>query len=99
MNNITYYQGNREIILNRAKDYYENDEERLRKQAREKYRSLSEEDKNKEREYGKNRYHNMSEEKKQKLKEYKKEYEKNYCEAKKIITYTNEINNEIICRL
>ena len=32
MNNSTYYQRNREIILNRAKDYYENDRERLREQ-------------------------------------------------------------------
>ena len=30
MDNIIYYQRNREIILNRAKDYYENDKERLR---------------------------------------------------------------------
>ena len=60
------------MILNRAKDYYENDKERLRKQARDKYRSLSEEEKNKKREYGKNRYHNMPDEKKQRLKEYKK---------------------------
>ena len=45
MNNITYYQRNREILLNRAKDYYENDKERLRKQARDKYRNLFEEDK------------------------------------------------------
>ena len=28
--NLSYYQKNREVILNRAKDYYENDEERLR---------------------------------------------------------------------
>ena len=41
---------------------------RLRGQARDKYRNLSEEEKNKKREYGKNRYHNASEEKKQKLK-------------------------------
>ena len=33
MNNTTYYQGNRKIILNRVKDYYENDKERLREQA------------------------------------------------------------------
>ena len=33
------------MILNRAKDYYENDKERLRKRAREKYRNLSEEKK------------------------------------------------------
>ena len=48
------------MILNRAKDYYENNKERLRVQARDKYRNLSEEEKNKKREYGKNRYHNMS---------------------------------------
>ena len=41
---------------------------RLRGQARDKYRNLSEEEKNKKREYGKNRYHNTSEEEKQKLK-------------------------------
>ena len=76
---LTYYQINRDVILNRAKDYYENDKKRLREQARDKYRNLSEEEKNKKREYGKNRYHNMSEEKKQRL----KEYQKNYREAKK----------------
>ena len=41
------------MILNRAKDYYENDKKRLREQARDKYRNLSEEEKNKKREYGK----------------------------------------------
>ena len=30
MNNTTYYQKNREIILSRAKDYYRNDKEILR---------------------------------------------------------------------
>ena len=67
------------MILNSAKDYYENNKERLREQARDKYRNLSEEEKNKKREYGKNRYLNMSEEKKKRL----KEYQKNYREAKK----------------
>ena len=47
-------------ILNRAKDYYENDKERLKVHAREKYRNLSEEEKNKKREYGKTRYHNKN---------------------------------------
>ena len=41
------------MILNRAKDYYENDKERLREQTRDKYRNLSEEEKNKKREYRK----------------------------------------------
>ena len=35
------------MILNRAKDYCENNKERLREQARGKYRNLSEEEKNK----------------------------------------------------
>ena len=42
---LTYYQRNRDVILNRAKDYYKNDKERLREQARDKYRNLSEEEK------------------------------------------------------
>ena len=66
-------------MLSKAKDYYKNNKERLREQARHKYRNLSEEEKNKKREYGKNRYHNMSEEKKQRL----KECQKNYREAQK----------------
>ena len=76
---LTYYQKNRDVVLNKAKDYDKNNKVRLRGQARDKYRNLSEEEKNKKREYGKNRYHNMSEEKKQRL----KEYQKNYCEAKR----------------
>ena len=82
---LTYYQRNREVILNIAKDYYENDKKRLRERARDKYRKLSEEEKNKKREYGKNRYCNMSEEKKKRL----KEYQKHYREAKK-----SQYNNE-----
>ena len=57
---LTYYQKNRDMIVNRVKYYYENDKERLREQARDKYRNLSKEEKNKKREYGKNRYQNMS---------------------------------------
>ena len=39
---LTYYQRNRDVILNRAKDYYENYKERLREQAKNEYRNLSE---------------------------------------------------------
>ena len=80
----TYYQRNRDVILNTAKDYYENDKERLREQARDKYRNLSEEERNKKREYGKNKYCNMSEER-------LKEYEKNYREAKSFNIIMNKI--------
>ena len=65
--------------MNRAKDYYENNKERLREQARNKYRNLSEEDKNNKKNMEK-KYHNMSEEKKQRL----KEYQKNFCGGKKV---------------
>ena len=34
MNNTTYYQKNREVILNRGKDYYENNKKELRDQAK-----------------------------------------------------------------
>ena len=44
---LIYYQKNRDMILNRAKDYYENNKKRLRVQARDKYRYLSEEEKKK----------------------------------------------------
>ena len=68
---LTYYQRNRDviiikIIIKMKKNYYKNDKERLREQAIDKYRNLSEEEKIKKRDYGKNRYHNMSEEKKRK---------------------------------
>ena len=76
---LTYYKKNQDVILNRAKYYYENDKERLRMQARNKYRNLSAEEKNKKRKYVKNRYRNMSEEEKKRL----KECQKNYRETKK----------------
>ena len=34
MSEKTYYQRNRDVILNIAKDYYENDKERLREKPR-----------------------------------------------------------------
>ena len=34
MDNTTYYQRNREKLLNRAKDYYQNDKEMSREQAK-----------------------------------------------------------------
>ena len=38
MSNTTYYHKNRHVILNRAKDYYENDQKKLREQGRDNYR-------------------------------------------------------------
>ena len=50
---LIYYPRNRDVVLNKAIDYYKNIKKRLKRQAREKYRNLSEEEKNKETEYGK----------------------------------------------
>ena len=38
---------NKDVILNRVKDYYGNDKERLREQARDKYRNLKKKKKKK----------------------------------------------------
>ena len=50
MSEKIYYQRNRETVVKRAKEYYENDIERLREQVKNTYRELSEE-KNIKREY------------------------------------------------
>ena len=44
---LTYYQKNKYVILNKAKYYYQKNKERLKKQARDKYKNLTEEGKNK----------------------------------------------------
>ena len=57
MSETTYYQRNREVILNRAKDYYENKKELLRGRERERERE-------REKERAKNKYRELSEEEK-----------------------------------
>ena len=52
MSDWAYYKKQR-CDTKESKDYYENDKERLREHARNKYRNLSEEEKNKKREYKK----------------------------------------------
>ena len=47
MSDLTYYQKNRVVIQNRAKDCYENDNKILREQSRDKYRNLSKQEKKK----------------------------------------------------
>ena len=69
MNNTTYYQRSKEGVLNKAKDYCQNDKERLREQAKNKYQNLPEEQKQKLREQKGNKYRNLPEEQKQKFRE------------------------------
>ena len=68
----TCYQRNRDIMLNRTKEYYENNKELSWEQAKNKYRSLSEDEKDIKKQYQKARYHNMSDEEKHRLKDYQK---------------------------
>ena len=69
---LTYYHRNRAVVLNRAKANYENYKGRLREQARDKYRNISEEVKIKRENMEKNRYRNMYQEKKKDSKNIKK---------------------------
>ena len=50
---LTYYQRNRDVLLNKARNYYKNNKARLREQATDKYRNLSEEEQNKKENMGK----------------------------------------------
>ena len=70
MTNLTYYQRNRDVILNRGKDYYDNDKEKLRGQARDKYRNLYEEESIKRKNMGETDTIVCLKKKKQKLKQY-----------------------------
>ena len=79
MSQKTYYQKNKDIILNRAKVYYKNNKEIFRERAKNRYSELSSDEKDLKKQYQKDRYNNMTVEEKQKY----KEYQKNYREAKK----------------
>ena len=50
---LTYYQKNKHMVLNKAKDYYKNNKDRLREEDRDKYRDFSEEKKRKKENMGK----------------------------------------------
>ena len=76
---LTYYQRNRDVILNRSKDYYENDKDRLRGQARNKNRKNYLKKKKIQRENTEKIDIIICLKKRQRL----KEYQKNYREAKK----------------
>ena len=56
------------VILKRAKDYYENNKNRVREWVKNKYTKLYQEEINIKVEFGRNRYLNMSKEKKPKIK-------------------------------
>ena len=46
MSGTTYYERNKDVILNRANNFYQNKNKVLREEAKRKHRELSEEEKN-----------------------------------------------------
>ena len=78
---LTYYQKNQHVILNRPKEYYKNNCDKIKKQAKDKY-NLPEKRLQKI-EYEKNKYYNISEEKKDKRREFGRERYCNMSEEQK----------------
>ena len=92
MRGKTCYQRNREVILNGAKGYYENNKELLRGRAKIKYGELSEEEKNIKGEYGKKDIITCLKKRKKRL----KKYQENYREAKKIFHKCRCVNKSAL---
>ena len=67
-----FYQVHREGLLQNQRDFYGNNKEMIKEQARIKYHSLSPEEKNKKNEYAKNWYNNLPEDKSNVKREYAK---------------------------
>ena len=67
-----FYQVHRKSLLQKQRDFYENNKEMIKEQARIKYYSLSPEEKNKKSEYAKNWYNNLPEDKRNVKREYAK---------------------------
>ena len=62
------------MFKNLSAKYYQENKERFRKKARERYQNLSKEEKEKKRQYDCERYKSLLENGKQKLVEYRKKY-------------------------
>ena len=86
---VDHYQKHRAIILNTAKEYYKNNQQRLKKQAMNKNRELSkEEKKKKKRKWKKYIYKNMSEQNKQRLREHPKNYRRTKNKNKNFLSFS-----------
>ena len=83
MPNRIYYQTNKDVCLKTQWDYYENNKEAIKEQAKSKYHNLTREEKDKRCEYAKNWYNNLSEHKKNEKRAYGKKRYHNMLEEKK----------------
>ena len=73
---LSYYQKNRDKILNRAKEYYQKNKETINEKREKKYKELNDADKDIIKNDRMNRYSSMEDEAKMKLKEYRRNYYK-----------------------
>lgn len=67
---LTYYQKNRDLILKKAKEYYENNKEKRREYGRNRYHNMTTEEIDKINENRRYRYCRLSEEIKNKKRKY-----------------------------
>lgn len=67
---LTYYQTNRDLILKKAKEYYENNKEKRREYGRNRYHNMTTEEIDKINENRRYRYCRLSEEIKNKKRKY-----------------------------
>ena len=67
---LTYYQTNRDLILKKAKEYYENNKEKRREYGRNRYHNMTTEEIDKINENRRYRYYRLSEEIKNKKRKY-----------------------------
>ena len=84
MSKTTYYQKNRDVLLNKSKEYDRNNRGLMQERANNKYKLLSEDEKEIIREYHGNRYHNMTDEQKQIFKKYQEKHRQAKNKHKKI---------------
>ena len=74
---LSYYQRNRDKILNRAREYYKKNKETINEKRKKKYKELNDAEKETIKNDRMNRYNNMDDAAKIKLKEYRRNYYKN----------------------
>ena len=67
---LTYYQKNRDLMLKKAKEYYENNKEKRREYGRNRYHNMITEEIDKINENRRYRYYRLSEEIKNKKRKY-----------------------------
>ena len=64
---LTYYQKNRVIILQRSKEYYENNKDERKKYQRDRFHNMTSEERDKSNEYRRIWYCKLDKEKKNKI--------------------------------